>query len=61
MNCPHCQYVTRVYATKDFGILVKRYRRCQRCGHTFKTVEEVYVHVHSQTTVTPLNRQSRSP
>lgn len=44
MQCPQCKHrYTHVYATKNLGVLMKRYRRCLRCGHSFKTTEEIYV------------------
>jgi len=42
MTCPKCAHEkTRVYGTIK-GLYTIRFRRCQICGHTFKTKEAVY-------------------
>lgn len=41
MVCPKCaNKKTRVYGTIG-GLYTLRYRRCEACGHTFQTREEV--------------------
>lgn len=43
MQCPHCKHkYTHVYSSKNLSVIVKRYRKCLQCGHTFRTVEEIY-------------------
>lgn len=42
MLCPYCAHEkTRVVGTVS-EIKVRRFRKCQRCGETFLTVEEVH-------------------
>jgi len=43
MVCPKCGHEkTRVYGT-DSGLKTVRFRKCLACGHTFKTMEQVWV------------------
>ena len=41
MRCPKCDSKGACYATKDYGVVKHRYRKCENCGHRFKTFEEI--------------------
>lgn len=40
MNCKKCGGKTKVTKVVQSGDLTVRYRKCKKCGHSFKTVEE---------------------
>lgn len=40
MQCPNCGGRGRVSATDDFGVTIRRYRRCPLCNHRWRTWEE---------------------
>lgn len=45
MICPHCAYEkTRVIAT-DGALIVKRWRKCLRCGRNFHTEEKALIEI----------------
>ena len=39
-TCPLCHCKTRVYGTDGDTNLIIRYRRCESCGHKFRTYQK---------------------
>jgi transcriptional repressor NrdR len=39
MNCPKCDFQTKVYDSRYHSHYVRRRRECLNCGHRFTTME----------------------
>jgi transcriptional regulator NrdR family protein len=52
LQCPYCKLEnTSVYSTRQYQDKINRFRKCNDCKKTFKTVEKIPSHLSAESAI----------